>query len=630
METTLTIQGLIRYFEDRLWQIDRQNDNGNGSEPQFPQLVIYLGDDARGAHRSVSADLLQVWPQYEPELKFVWARADGGKMAFSQLFCNSDKEQALTEDGVRDVVSALFGTKMHFSDRSKLLVYYVLDTTGFQGKEELLDWLPRIRAIKELLCANSTDMMDLMFLLLNENMVRQKTAARIRDHLSGFYCGNDVRQTVDSIMMLSNRRDDNAILEDWEVCNKIISAAIALSNNAAPRIVSSVFSHCVMTASYAREEKPLPQIGQVVVCGLIDELGKSIPPCDVKLLDDTQLPGRLGLSKQGTLTILDDYAQSSLFALLPGEDQLEYFPRRDSAFRGRMAAMSAKEFNDYTMGAWEQFLGGIVEKAKVKLAEDSAVRGVWRDSYRARLLSGFSREEILYLSNHLGDVEALMTRPNRPGQDVPVLSAARDQLNYMLSGDRQIIQIFLSVLEELGRAAQDFKDTWTSLLRSMKQLYPVKDKNIITFYGRKVRNFYDRHGSEICREFANMHEVSELSRFLCSSLDRIADSDGIFSCAFEEELESRLNEESLPMDAKQYIREKLTGKEVHTYLQTNFALGEALISAILLKAGTSLHKSLNHNLSPTTTYYDTGSGTTAEALVFYQVSAENLVNGGEM
>lgn len=626
--TTLTIQNLIQHFEERLRRIDRQDLDDTGREPQFPQIVIYLGGDAHNAHSAVSTDLLQIWPQYQSELKFLWVQNDGEHLSFSEL--SYDGDRTLSEEDVQEVVSALFGTKMHFSDRSKLLVYYILDTTAFLSKDDLLAWLPRIRRIRELMCTHSTDILDVLFLLLNENLSRQKTAAQIRDHLSGFYQGNDVRQTVGSVMLLSNRRNDNAILEDWSICYKILSAAIVLSNNADSRIASSFFSGSVMTASYAREEKPLPQIGQVVVKGLIDELSKAIPPMDVRPLDDPRLPEKLGLTKQGTLAMLDDYAESKLFALLPTEEQLELFPRQDSSLQTSMAILSARTFNEYTMGSWEQYLGSIVQKAQEKLSMDSAIRSAWRKAYRALLVENFSREEILYLASHLQDVEALLTAPKALGQDTQVLIAARDQLKYMLSGDREIVRIFLSALEEQGQEAQDFTEMWNSLLRSMRRIHTVRDNNIAAFYDRKVRNFYDRCGSDVCREFISMHDTSELSRFLMGTLDHIVDSDEIFSSAFEDELENRLNEEALPTDAKQYIRKKLTGNEVFVYLQTNFALGEPLISSILLKAGTPLHSNLYSNLPPTTYYYDTGSSTTAEALVIYEVSAENLVNEGEL
>lgn len=628
MTTSLTIQDLIRHFENRLRRIDRQDLDDTGREPQFPQIVIYLGGDAHSAHQAVSSNLLQIWPQYQSELKFLWVQEEGSKLSFSEL--SPEGSRALSEDGVQELASSLFGTRMHFRDRSKLLVYYILDTTAFLSKDDLLAWFPRMNRVKELMCAHSTDILDVLFLLLNENLSRQKTAAQIRDHLSGFYQGNDVRQAVGSVLLLSNRRSDNAILEDWSICYQILSAAIVLSNNADPRVAASFFSGSVMTASYAREEKPLPQIGQVVVKGLIDELSKAVPPRDIRPLDDPRLPEKLGVTKQGTLALLDEYAESCLFALLPSEEQLELFPRRDSSSQTSMAILPARAFNEYTMGAWEQYLGSIVRKAQEKLSMDSAVRATWREAYRALLVENFSREELLYLAGRLQDVEDLLTAPKAPGQDAPVLSAAQEQLKYMLSSDREVVRIFLSALEEQGRAAQDFADMWNSLLRSMRRIHTVRDNNIATFYDRKVRHFYDRCGADICQEFADMHDTSELAQFLTGTLDRIVDSDEIFSSAFEDELENRLNEEALPTDAKQYIRKKLTGNEVFVYLQTNFALGEPLVSSILLKAGTPLHNNLYNNLPPTTYYYDTGSSTTAEALVIYEVTAENLVNGGEL
>ena len=147
------------------------------------------------------------------------------------------------------------------------------------------------------------------------------------------------------------------------------------------------------------------------------------------------------------------------------------------------------------------------------------------------------------------------------------------------------------------------------------------------FYERKIRNFIDRRGNEIFTAFAAIHNTQELIEFLQGTVEDIIDSDEVFSAAFEDELERRLNEDALPTDAKQYIRKKLTGSGVYTYLQTNFALGEPIVSSILIKIGTPLYKNLYSNLAPSTYYYNTGSSSAAEALVIYEVSRENLVNG---
>lgn len=630
MSTTLTIQSLIEHFENQLYRIDRQNlGDIAGREPQFPQLVIYLGGNARNAHQAVSASLLQTWPQYQAELKFLWVQANGEKLSFSQLPCDGDQPIAVSEEEVREIASALFGTRMHFSDRSKLLIYYVLDTTSFAGAEEFTAWLPRIRRVKDMLCTSSTDMLDVLYLLLNENLNRQKTASAIRNHLSGFYQNNDARQAVDNILLLSNRRSDNAILEDWDICYKILSATIVLSNNADTEIATDFFCGAVMTASYAREEKPLPQIGQVVVTGLIEELSRAAPQGEARPLEDPHLPDRLGLTNQGTFSMLDQYAESTLYSMLPTEAQLELFPRRDDAAQTAMCALPARAFNGYTMGAWGQYLSGVARGIREKISMDSPARTAWQERYKALLVANFSREEIIHLAGRLQDVAQIMSRPKAPSQEAPVLTAARDQLKYMLSSDQELVQIFLSALREQGRISQDFSDMWSSLIKSMRKIHAVRDSNIATFYDRKVRDFYDRHGSELYSGFVGMHDTDELAAFLTNTLDHIIDSNEIFSSAFEDELESRLSEEALPVDAKQYIRKKLTGNDVYVYLQTNFALGDPLISAILLKVGTPLYNNLSNNLPPTTYYYNTGSSNTAESLVIYQVSAENLVSGEE-
>ena len=61
-------------------------------------------------------------------------------------------------------------------------------------------------------------------------------------------------------------------------------------------------------------------------------------------------------------------------------------------------------------------------------------------------------------------------------------------------------------------------------------------------------------------------------------------------------------------------------------LHVSFALETTDVSAILLKSGTDLHKSLIDKLPNTTYYYNTGSSDAAEALVVYQVEVSNLVS----
>ena len=627
MSTTLNMHSLTRHFEERLRQIDRQNlGDVTGKEPHFPQLVVYLGKDASDAHTAVSTNLLQIWPQYQDELKFLCVQKTDG-ITYFEMPIGNEQNVALSENGVREIASALFGTRMHFADRSKLLVYFILDTTSMQSLDDFLSWLPVLHTVKALLCPNSTDLLNMLCLLLNENLTRQKTAAKIRNYLSCFYTNEELRKTVDNVLLLSNRRNDNAILEDWEIGYKIISATIALSNNEETRITTNIFCNSVLTASYAREEKPISQIGQVVVGNLLLSLAENAPHTDPKLMDDPKLAEKLGLTKNGTFTILDQYAQTNLYALLPSEEQLELFPRRDAIAQVQMSMLSANAFNEFTMGAWNQYLAEMIRTAREKLEMNSALRQKWGDAYRKFLADTFKKEEILYLADHIDDVVEIMSHTRLPSGDAQVLIAAREQLKYMLSSDESFIRIFVSALQQQGRIVSEFAQAWNSLLQSRRQVFGVRDANMSTFYERKIRNFMDRRGTEMLTAFAAIHNTQELIEFLQGTVEDIIDSDEVFSAAFEDELERRLNEDALPTDAKQYIRKKLTGSGVYTYLQTNFALGEPIVSSILIKIGTPLYKNLYSNLAPSTYYYNTGSSSAAEALVIYEVSRENLVNG---
>lgn len=627
MNTTLNMHNLIHHFEERLRQIDRLNlGDETGKEPQFPQLVIYLGKDASNAHTAVSSNLLQTWPQYQDELKFLCVQKTDN-LTYFEMPIGSEQCNPLSEDGVREIASAMFGTRMHFADRSKLLVYFILDTTSMQNLDDFISWLPAISSVKQLLCSDSTDLLDMLCLLLNENLVRQKTAAKIRNYLSGFYTDKEIRKTVSNVLLLSNRRSDNAILEDWEIGYKIVSAIIFLSNNDETQVTKNIFCNSVLTASYAREEKPIAQIGQVVVSNLLTSLAENIPHTDPKLMDDPKLSDKLGLTKTGTFTMLDNYAEMNLYSLLPSEEQLELFPRRDANAQTEMSMMSANAFNVYTMGAWNQYLAEIARTAQEKVAMNSAVRQSWSDEYRRILVNTFNKEEILYLVDHIDDVAEILGKTRLPSYDAKVLTAAKDQLKYMLSSDEKLIQIFVNALQQQGQVASDFTQAWNTLLKSRRQIFGVRDANMATFYERKIRNFIDRRGSDICTEFTTIHNTEDLVKFLQDVIEDVIDSDEVFSAAFEDELESRLNEDALPTDAKQYIRKKLTGNGVYTYLQTNFALGEPVVSSILIKIGTPLYKNLYSNLAPTTYYYNTGSSSAAEALVVYEVSKENLVNG---
>lgn len=97
MSIALNMHSLIRHFEERLRQIDRQNlGDVTGKEPHFPQLVVYLGKDASNAHTAVSTNLLQIWPQYQDELKFLCIQKTDG-ITYFEMPVGNEQGVALSE-----------------------------------------------------------------------------------------------------------------------------------------------------------------------------------------------------------------------------------------------------------------------------------------------------------------------------------------------------------------------------------------------------------------------------------------------------------------------------------------------------------------------------------------------------
>lgn len=628
MADLLTTSGLIRHFEERLRQQDRRGAGGTaGREPNFPMLTVFLGENALRAFPAVAADLFRLWPQYREELCFLSVTQGETGPCFRLLRQEGEETQArpLTEAELGDTVSSLFGTRNHFADHGKLLVYYLLDTSAFTAPEEFDAAHALLVETQRTLGVGELGSLSMLVLLLNEGLgpVRQRVAGGIRNRLCGYF---QQPGHCSSVLLLSSRRDDNAILEDWGPCCRIAAAVMALSNGSDARLSSQLFGGSLLAASYACEEKPTQAIAQVMTSALLDELARQEDAAPPAPLEGRDAMAKLGLSKSGTFTILDDYVQTDLLRLLPTAEQLRLFPRRDDTPRGDVSQLSGRAFNDLTMNAWNVYLDGIVRQVREKVAMDLAQREKWKDAYRRTLRQSFSARELLWLAQHIGDVRALLAGGQAPAQEEDVLRAAAGKLRALLSSDPKLVQLFLDVIREQAAQAETLLTAWEGLRESQRALFAVRDGSVEQFYRQKAQNYFDHHGAEPAERFRALPNAEALTELLTAALDDMAQSDPVFAAPFEQELAQRLDAMGLPTDVAAAIRQKLTGDSLRTYLQVNFSLGLPFLSAILLKTGTPLHSSLANTLDPTTYYYNTGRGDAAQALCLYEVQPNNLIN----
>lgn len=624
MSETITASGAIRYFSDRIRQIDQDRIGyGNGNEPSHPMLIVFLGNDAMRGYSTISTKLFQMWPQFKEELRFLGISESGRGITYTGLDGESATVIEMQADDIGSMVSLLFGKKSHYQDRSMLLIYYVLDTTSFKNESDFMNWMDAIAKFKKDLAIETVPMSDMLFLLLNENIgERQRIAAQVRA-ASGLHIGKDFT----SELILSNFRSDNVILEDWEDSYHIIADIVALTNNSDSRVARAMMCEQAFTVSYACEEKPSESIGQVIIMELSNYLVKEGFEAASQLFQEEETFERLGFTKERTLQFLDHYAENFLFKLLPSDEQLALFPRKTDAACGNLSQKSEEEFDELTMGSWLCFLNQIVQRAQIKIKGDLSIRTRWKEDYETHLLSSFTVSEIIWLRDHMEELRRRFHEARKPSGSVAVLSAAKSRLRYLLSTDAEIIEIFIGAIENLGDRAKEFLRSWGQFLQSRLSVHAVKDENLEAFYSRKVTNFLNFNGLALAKEMQHIMNMDEMTAFLYRTVDQIIESDPFFSVSFEQELQGRLQNAADAKDAQQYIQEKLTGSDVPLYYRGVFALGTPVASAVMLKVGTPLHANLTHNLPSSTYYYDTGCGDAAEAIKVYAVSRDNLVVG---
>ena len=621
---TITVSGLIHRFEQRVHQFERhQLGELIGKEPHYPMVVLLLGEEAIAGFPYVASHLYQLWPSYSNELLFLGITKGANGAAYSELTLEEDEVRSnrISSDGIGDKVSALFGLRSHFQDRSRLIIYQIVDTTRFGSEEDFLSWVSVSQEVKRSFVDQSLDTLEQLIVMLNENIgERQRVAARIKNLLPELTGSMGL-----STLLLSNRRSDHTILEDWESCYRVIANTIALTNNSDGQAAGGLFNKGVFTAAYACEEKPILKIGHVVVKKIIDRLSRESFGAVNMPMSDKQMAEKLGLNSERTLTLLDAYAEKYLLKMLPTPEQLELFPRNEFVEYDDLSLLTEKDFNALTMNSWDSFLRMIIRRTQETVARDNATKAEWKREYEEIITNSFSISELIWLRDHEDEVRKLLTSARQPSSDAQVMNAAKTRIKYMLSSSPEIMDIFVGTIRELGDAAVEFLNKWNKLVKSGLSVHAIRDANLTQFYNRRVQDFFDHNEARISESFRRINSMPALEEYLTEMIDDIIESDAVFSAPFEDELEERLQEEASPVNTKQYIRQKLICENVPIYYQAQFRFTSPISSCIMLKVGTPLYNNLISNLSNYTYYYDTGSGNSAEALYYYSVTADNLL-----
>lgn len=622
MGETLSAQSLMEYVEARLRKKDRPKTEGQGKEPHYPLVVVFLGDKSIDAFDDVASALTRLWPQYETNLLYLGVRrSDHGTEC-----CSISREhgaQALTVDEINIAVNNLFSDKMHFENRQRLLVYYIFNTNQCLSLSDYDFWIKELKTFKGNLHTGTLDISDLLISLLDENFARDSISKQIRNQIREH---TGASRLCSAECLISNRRQDNTTYGDWRDGYRIAADLIALSNNSDSSVSSRIFGGGIMTVSYVCEEKPYEGISNVVVRQLLNVLDP-ISKQNVRAESGRTRAELLGISDEGTLELLDQYVDQSLRAKLPTPEQIELFPRQDES-NWELAQLHADELNEETLGAWNCYLQILVRRTKEEIEANGSLRDRWQEDYSALLRRNFTNQELILLGEEIEDVKALLRVKRTPSRGKTPIADGIDQLKYLLSSDENLLSLFEKNIVQKAQEAEELEAAWQTLLDSKAKIHSVKDQKLVSLYTQAVDNYRDNHIDEMREAFHRVRTKSDLDKMLKDLLNDILIKAPIFAANLEQELQERLKLEKVPGDAKQYISSLLTGSNMPVFFNSNFSIGVATLSAILIKKGTPLFYTISENpdLPQGTYFYDIDHSNAVESIQIYSVSEQNLIS----
>lgn len=623
VSNNLSFQSLIKYFDNRVMQIEKDaRKYVHGDAPQYPPFIVFLGKEAADTCEGVAKNLFELWPQYTDKICFVgMSKEDSGIRQSHFKFTDDGVVDAKPLDTAQllDEFDELFADETAFDRMTMTHIYYVLDTSSIATEDEFLAQLEIIPYIKNSLQVDEFSARDSLILLLRSDMRRRAMARRIRTHLASF-ANESIGSGCDSVFLLSNYRNDGVMLRSWDECYRIAALFMALSNCENELINKQLFHHGVLTASYSIVQKPTCGIGQVVLDVFLRGLNDYVRPVTNDLLAGANIKAKLGITDDGTFKVIDDDAQQLLKAIVPTERDLAFFPRSDFAERD-ISRMSFADFDRACMGALSTYL---TQQQKRYLMVDGQQKKSWAKAYVELLRQNFSVDELIYLGNHLPAVRDFLLSQRVGDDSGGVIGGAYSKLRIALSRNLQVIDIVVDQIRDEAKRANDFRAIWKDLLGSLLSIRPIEDHDLVEFYGQKVTNFLDLHGKELGKKFATQSSVDELRFFLQQSIDDLIDSDEVFSAQFEAELMQRLDTTKDSADSFKWIFTRLTGENLKTYLQINFALDAPVAKAVFVEGQSELNAKLHESLTSDVYFYNTGSNRWVEAFNVYAVDAGNL------
>jgi hypothetical protein len=583
------IEELLSYFKEYMLDMDKEASGLLGeAKATYPMLVVNLA--ANSDHemgQALKEQLLKIWPAYKEKLLFLQVQGNAENPGFSRM----ETGEALSVDSVHEMISGLFEESNFFKNYTRLLVFYLLDTTVMSGVVDLDAYLDLMKACSEVFSFPAQS--SVLFLALNEKIGNEAQASQIRTDLAQSYFETGKASAIaPCTYLVSNTNTVGSHMpKEHPYFNRIFTDVILLADGPDGYVSSNILHGGLKTVGYTMQAKPVEDISKVAVSSLLKKiselqrLNKTDSSQQFHGADTKNLLRRLGIQENGTFYMLENYlAQATKF--LPTQEVVDSFPRRTSDDLD-LYSLSARAIEEETFGAWGCYMESIVAKVEEEIVSGFQQEGSFQDVYLKYLKQEFLRSELIYMSKNPEEIRALLDEENYTHSSHTVIDSLKQELALGVFKNAGIKDEIVSTIIKAGKQAQEFMDNWNSMVNTESVL--IKEQSLIAFYDQKVQNYVDQNQDRIMKEFRVISDMPSLKAFLFNEIRLLIKSDSIFRAPFEEELIQRVSVKD-PAKALNMIAEALNGQNVKIWLASNGASLDAPVQmALLLQDSTELY-----------------------------------------
>ena len=624
---------LRQYTKDCIVRYSLNSTNYLGEEPRFPMIVCYMGETSEEAYYDISSELYQLWPSFHEHILHFAIDYTEDENALSYKLLSKEGGREISELELLRSLNILHDEDSGFESVDRINMYFVMNSSKVLTLDEYLKQLGLYKLIKTKL-KNLTSR-DMLFLLLNEGLDRDKISVKIKNHLAEYYqeTENPV-YNMDSIFIISNKRSDGHIVRSFDKIYSIISYVIAQSNQKTDaHTISMLYSRGLKCVSFSRVSKPMDDISLVIIQNFLRNLRDN--NCRKPLTGITsekKLKELAGISDEGVFKCIEDYVKSHESQYEVTEEILEYFPRKYMN-AADISRLSYEEADDLTMGTVSGYISGLVDKV-LSMFESQGVPELLANYKNYINKSCKSKEELLELKDNIETVKRLSSENNnRFIGNTGVIDVVSKRLTYELSDNRSLREKLFAIIEDEARKSQSFDRSFEELINALDEIRNVNDDSIKYMYGKIAERYIYDNMDTINEEFRKLRSDEEFYIFAKRHIEEIIKSHDIFGLNFEDELRERLNKNDDPTYIDNWLYSRLTSiDEVPVYLKSTFGTFNPLGSIFSLRTDTRLSDHIRKLLTgtdKTTYYYNTRSNSYAIAMEIFRVEASNIISQEE-